>query len=1085
MSVFKNHVSRKPFSKLSTKSRRSTAFQRAIESLESRQMLSGTLLVTNPDALPGSNRVIFNYVQNPDTTVPNVVHNTQTLTISDTGSTALTINSMTTNGPFALANASSYTGMVIQAGGSITVTLSFTQRSLPAHSYNETNYTTDPNGGAAVTGSLNINSSDASQPSKIIPLAGYWQDLSNSNTEPSLQTVVNLVAGYQTVINSSPIPDLTETNGVQLYGSEVASTSWEPANPTQPVSMVQLGSFRTEGNNASVYWYTASAQQSHLLFTDAANQGQTLLPTLPNGNLAQTTFTPTGAFGIRIDNEYSTDSINVGAGNTGGGGHHIRFFPLVDSSGNTIPNTYIVALDYGVLQTENFDFNDNMLIVSNIRPSGTPETPIGLTAVGGSHPVLSWTADSYSPVAYNVYSSSTLNGTYTKLTTTPITTNTFTDTSNTGTPVYYKVTAIDTTQTPAAESFPATVTANVGPVTLPYAFTTYKGVGFTFNPLVSDSDLTGTLLPSSVQVSATNHGGTLSVDSTSGLVTYTPAASFVGTETFTYTVADSNGTRSAATTVTVNVLAAPAVAPVANNYVVTDLANSPVQINELSVDLPTTTFNLASVLITTQPTKGTVTVNSDGSVNYTPNTNFVGGDEFRYTVADNNGATSNIGIVDINVGTEISSARGASHVLTYTDQDGTPVTVSLNRGIADVYFDGSATVATAKGRTTVTNGSGLFVRQVTLSGTTVGSSLRMTGARKGQFTVAGITDASPLGSIAASGANLTNGSGTASSSSLHTGTLLPLVAQVAQATPTAGTINLAGVRSINLNSTNLATIVLGNTGVPNTSFVMAGTATDTQLSSSVAINVLKAKAWVKSKTNVVQINVPSINNLQILGEFDSSLTLDSIGRTPALNNAHIGGPLAVSNWNITGNVRTIYAGSVNSSFGGIAMSGLLNTFVVASGGLTSDISAGVIGNIRIAGTLASNIASAGSIGSVTASQLVGGLIEAGTTDLDAASATLATIGASKIGTVHLTSKLANTFSDSNILANVIGNVIAGPINTAGTDEGIAGHILHAITVTTATKTARIPGSALLSPTDLSTYLSTKAITLGNFDIDIL
>ena len=75
-------------------------------------------------------------------------------------------------------------------------------------------------------------------------------------------------------------------------------------------------------------------RKSSQLFTDTTNQGQTLLPTLSSGALAQASFTPGGAFGLRVDNEYSTDSINNASGNTGGGRTPFPFlFPLVDSSG--------------------------------------------------------------------------------------------------------------------------------------------------------------------------------------------------------------------------------------------------------------------------------------------------------------------------------------------------------------------------------------------------------------------------------------------------------------------------------------------------------------------------------------------------------------------------------------------------------------------------------------------------------------------------------------------------------------------------------------------------------------------------------
>ena len=85
----------------------------------------------------------------------------------------------------------------------------------------------------------------------------------------------------------------------KLYGSEVAATSWEAANPAAPVSMQELATFRTQGNASTIYWYGAAQQQSHQLFAIPGNEGQTLLPTLADGSLATASFTPGGAFGIR------------------------------------------------------------------------------------------------------------------------------------------------------------------------------------------------------------------------------------------------------------------------------------------------------------------------------------------------------------------------------------------------------------------------------------------------------------------------------------------------------------------------------------------------------------------------------------------------------------------------------------------------------------------------------------------------------------------------------------------------------------------------------------------------------------------
>ena len=139
-------------------------------------------------------------------------------------------------------------------------------------------------------------------------------------------------------------------------------------------------------------------------------------------------------------------------------------------------------------------------------------------------------------------------------------------------------------QTSASTSFlltvpPASSTAT-GPVTTAFtANNVVTGVADTFQPLTNDTDATAGLNPAaatptgapstttstsgaSITTYPTAAGGTVSVDATDGRMTYTSAAGFTGTDTFQYTVADANGTVSAPTTVTLNVVPTPLTATV-------------------------------------------------------------------------------------------------------------------------------------------------------------------------------------------------------------------------------------------------------------------------------------------------------------------------------------------------------------------------------------------------------------------------------------------------------------------------------------------------------------------------------------------
>ena len=122
-----------------------------------------------------------------------------------------------------------------------------------------------------------------------------------------------------------------------------------------------------------------------------------------------------------------------------------------------------------------------------------------------------------------------------------------------------------------------------------------------------------------------------------GTVTYTANEGFYGEDTFEYTVTVTNadGTTTTETaTVTVTVTLSPFAI---DDEAVTD-ANIPIDINVLDNDYDEDgNINPESVVITEDPFDGTVVVNADGTVTYTPNTDFIGEDTFVYQVCDNDG----------------------------------------------------------------------------------------------------------------------------------------------------------------------------------------------------------------------------------------------------------------------------------------------------------------------------------------------------------------------------------------------------------------------------------------------------------------
>jgi VCBS repeat-containing protein len=164
--------------------------------------------------------------------------------------------------------------------------------------------------------------------------------------------------------------------------------------------------------------------------------------------------------------------------------------------------------------------------------------------------------------------------------------------------------------------------------------------------LVNDTDPNGLPLTARV-VNGPGHGSVTM--NPNGSFTYTPAANYTGPDSFTYVASDGEGTSSPATVnLKVNPFNRPPVA-VNENYATTQ--NQPLSVAGPGIlagtSDPDPNTTLTAKLLT-QPSHGSVTLNTDGSFSYTPASNYLGTDSFTY--AANDGAlNSNIATVTLAV----------------------------------------------------------------------------------------------------------------------------------------------------------------------------------------------------------------------------------------------------------------------------------------------------------------------------------------------------------------------------------------------------------------------------------------------------
>jgi hypothetical protein len=425
----------------------------------------------NPQGVPSTTRLVFNRIQNRSPLDPagftDIVHDTNSIVIDNTGDAPLEITSL------ALSDAANWQVMnppalpvSVPAGSSLPLTIKFIATTNPPHTDNQTNDTATTNGlpvaaaGGVWNATLTISSNDPANPSRAVQLSGYWQNTSESENEPGLQTIINRMFGYGTTIAANYQPNYGNNGRTPiLYGEEVASGYWNAADPTLPVSVLQLVSYHSQFDltvnppnptTATIGWFPQGDPAGvNTIFRTVTGESQSVLPYSSTGSSAVPaggSFRPSGAFGWNLDGERSDDSLNTTDINMfSRSGHAVRIYPVRDAGGNLVPNTWLLAMDYQNTQFDNFDYQDNIYLVSNVRPATQAPAPTDVLAVDSAGGVtLEWAPASDSGLAgYNVYRAPSATGPFTKINSSPVTQTSFIDANpGTGT-IYYRVTAVD------------------------------------------------------------------------------------------------------------------------------------------------------------------------------------------------------------------------------------------------------------------------------------------------------------------------------------------------------------------------------------------------------------------------------------------------------------------------------------------------------------------------------------------------------------------------------------------------------------------------------------------------------------------
>ena len=256
----------------------------------------------------------------------------------------------------------------------------------------------------------------------------------------------------------------------------------------------------------------------------------------------------------------------------------------------------------------------------------------------------------------------------------------------------------------------------------------FEDISYPINVLGNDSDAENGIDITTVSIDREPNEGLVSVDPTTGVISYTPGANYFGSDSFTYRVSD-DGSGSAGSMIN------PKQSNVAKvNLTIASVNDLPVandDIYSVAEDSNTNSFNIlnndndidgsldeTTVTLLQSVTNGSLSINNDGTVDYVPSANYVGSDSFIYTVNDNEGGISNTALVNITVIAANDAPVALNDSVSVNEDSSTNIDVLANDSDSDGDTLTVTSAAAVNGTVSInSNGSLNYSPNVNFNGT--------------------------------------------------------------------------------------------------------------------------------------------------------------------------------------------------------------------------------------------------------------------------------------------------------------------------------------------------------------------------------
>ncbi len=374
--------------------------------------------------------------------------------------------------------------------------------------------------------------------------------------------------------------------------------------------------------------------------------------------------------------------------------------------------------------------------------------------------------------------------------------------------------------------------AGTPPLAMDDAAQTEEMVSVTIDVLANDTDLEGDINPTTLAVHTDPANGSAFVDSLYNTIQYTPNTSFVGEDTFSYTVEDRQGNMSNVATVTVRVGNTPPTANDSFESTEQDVLLS-CSVSGDDADNDPLTFARDS-----GPLYGALDFNTDGTYTYTPISGWTGTDSFTFVAFDgldySAPATVTIDVQAPDTALEFDAANWAS----FRNERGDIVRVGMRGPGSGVAYV-----------TSLTEGN---ITLIEMCGTeTTSSLLVLTSSPAGATTLGALTSDGPLQSVYAPRLDL------------------------------AGSVDIQGLLgSLTMNDV-IGPATLTAMGAPGGTSLYLGDVRDLSVNVDGRLGVVRAQRWLNTDEQSDVLTADALGRLlitgsaarELAGDFEANLAL--------------------------------------------------------------------------------------------------------------------------------------------------------------------------------------------------------------------